>query len=259
MSPPNSRWSSLVFFSVLLHLSHACLISVSFFCSAFSAFNSLQILQVIHCKSLWDPTCLVSWGDKCFSLCKLGFTDLQFSVQPNFFGTTEICHSVPPTLQSEKQIATCSTSLLIQLHSMNLVLYKHHIFINALCCDSRIKPIHDKFQKPFLEIDVKGGERDHIKAYHLEREITSEREYHLLRGREIQGERERDLQGERILVESISQGSQMLGVQEERCHMSSSGERHVHVCLFALVCISSNHSYLSALIFCSLSSPGILC
>ena len=99
---------------------------------------------------------------------------------------------------------------------MNLVLYKHHIFISALCCDSRTKPIHDKFQKPFLEIDVKGGERDHIKAYHLEREITSHR------GREIlQGERERDLQGERILVECISQGSQMLGVQEERCHMSS--------------------------------------
>ena len=76
---------------------------------------------------------------------------------------------------------------------MNLVLHKHHNFIIALCCDSRIRPIHDKFQrgreiyyifiKPFLEIDVKGGERDHIKAYHLERE------YHLLRGREIlQGE-----------------------------------------------------------------------
>ena len=26
----------------------------------------------------------------------------------------------------------------------------------------------------------------------------------------------------------------MLGVQEERCHMSSWGERHVHMCLFAL-------------------------
>ena len=109
---------------------------------------------------------------------------------------------------------------------MNLVLYKHHIFIIALCCDSRIKPIHDKFQrererdyifiKPFLEIDVKGGERDHIKAYHLERERS-----HLIGGERSFMERERDLQGERILVESISQGSQMLGVQEERCHMSS--------------------------------------
>ena len=55
---------------------------------------------------------------------------------------------------------------LIQLHSVNLILYKHHIFINAFSCDSRIEP--------FLEIDVKGGERDHIKAYHLE--ISHQRE-----------------------------------------------------------------------------------
>ena len=40
-------------------------------------------------------------------------------------------------------------------------------------------------KRPFLEIDVKGGERDHIKAYHLEREITS------------QSEREKILQEER--------------------------------------------------------------
>ena len=96
---------------------------------------------------------------------------------------------------------------------MNLVLYKHHIFINALCCDSRIKPIHDKFQKPFLEIDVKGGERDHIKAYHLERDRI--REYHFHRGRE------RSPGGENTQEESNPQGSQMLSVQEERCHMSS--------------------------------------
>ena len=47
------------------------------------------------------------------------------------------------------------------------------------------------FIKPFLEIDVKGGERDHIKAYHLEREITSQREREIL-----QGERERSPGGE---------------------------------------------------------------
>ena len=142
MSPPNSRWSSLVFFFELLHFVPCIFVFFSltlhletftFFLFVLvlhiSASNSLQILQVIHCKSLWDLTWLVSWGDKCFSLCKLGFTDLQFSVQPNLFGTTEICHSVPPTLQSEKQFATCSTFLLIQLHSMNLVLYKHHNFI----------------------------------------------------------------------------------------------------------------------------------
>ena len=58
-----------------------------------------------------------------------------------------------------------------------------------------------------------------------EREITSKLII-LERISPSQGERdpsgrERDIQGERILVESISQGSEMLGVQEERCHMSS--------------------------------------
>ena len=50
-----------------------------------------------------------------------------------------------------------------------------------------------------MEIDVKGGERDHIKAYHME---------------------ERYLSLPRCLW-SI----------EERCHMSSRGERHVKTCL----------------------------
>ena len=127
-------------------------------------------------------------------------------------------------------------------------------FLSVLCAVTRgSNPFTTNSRRPFLEIDVKGGERDHIKAYHLERSHQREREYHLLRGRK------RSPGGENTQVESISQGSQMLGVQEERCHMSSWGERHVHMCLFALVCISSVHLYLSALIFCSLSSPSIPC
>ena len=127
---------------------------------------------------------------------------------------------------------------------MNLVLYKHHIFIIALCCDSRIKPIRDKFQRERERLHLyqallgnwcqRGRERSHQSLSFRERS-------HLIGGRDPSG-RERDLQGERILVESISQGSQMLGVQEERCHMSYWGERHVHMCLFALVCTSSVHS-----------------
>ena len=66
---------------------------------------------------------------------------------------------------------------------------------------------------PSWKLMSKGGERDHIKAYHLERDHI--REYHFHRGRE------RSPGGENTQVESISQGSQMLGVQEERCHMSS--------------------------------------
>ena len=75
---------------------------------------------------------------------------------------------------------------------MILVLYQHHIRLVALLCDSRTKPICNKNpEEPFLEIDVKGGERDHIKAYHLEIDHISE--YITSSGGE------RDLQGERIL------------------------------------------------------------
>ena len=100
-------------------------------------------------------------------------------------------------------------------------------FLSLLCAVTQgPNPFTTNSRRPFLEIDVKGGERDHIKAYHLERDHI--REYHFHTGRE------RSPGGENTQVESISQGSQMLGVQEERCHMSSWGERHVHMCLFAL-------------------------
>ena len=96
---------------------------------------------------------------------------------------------------------------------MNLVLYQHHILYATLLCDSRTKPIltHTP-EDPFLEIDVKGGEREHQSLSFRKRS---------LRGREILKGRERSPGGENTQVESISQGSQMLGVQEERCHMSS--------------------------------------
>ena len=68
-------------------------------------------------------------------------------------------------------------------------------------------------EHPFLEIDVKGGER----------EITSKLK---AQGGEkvsripdlIKGERER------FPGRENTQGSQMLGVQEERCHMSFWGK-----------------------------------
>ena len=52
---------------------------------------------------------------------------------------------------------------LLQLHSMILVLYQHHIQHATLLCDSRTKLICNKNPKvPFLGIDVKGGrERSH--------------------------------------------------------------------------------------------------
>ena len=91
--------------------------------------------------------------------------------------------------------------LLIQLHSMNLVLYKHHIFIIALCYVSRTKPIGQIPEDPSWKLMSK-GERENIKAYHLERYHIKERVYHLLKGeRDITFLREeRDPQrGERSL------------------------------------------------------------
>src|SRR3954466_13507267 len=67
---------------------------------------------------------------------------------------------------------------------MNLILYKHHSFIHCLMLNLKDQTFSTDSRRPFLEIDVKGGERDHIKAYHL------------------QGG-ERDPQGERILKDPI--------------------------------------------------------
>ena len=113
-------------------------------------------------------------------------------------------------------------------------------------------PFTTNSRRPFLEIDVKGGERDHIKAYHLEkshqRGIVSppQGEKEISRGREYSSRK----YFSRIPDAWCSRG--------EMPHVFLRG-RHVHMCLFALVCISSIHLYLSALIFCSLSSPSILC
>ena len=82
-----------------------------YLCSAFPASNSLQIFQQIPCKSLWDFTCLVSWGDKCFHYDELGHTGLLPSVQLKPFDATEAFNSVPLISMEEKQLATCSCIL----------------------------------------------------------------------------------------------------------------------------------------------------
>ena len=92
---------------ICLKKLHLGFFSVSI-CSASPASNSLQIFQLIPCKSLWDLTCLVSWGDKCFLCDELDLTGLFPLVQPNSFGATEAHNSVPPISLQEKQLATCS-------------------------------------------------------------------------------------------------------------------------------------------------------
>ena len=86
---------------------------------------------------------------------------------------------------------------------MNLVLYKHHSFIHCFVLSLKDQTYTMDSRKPFLEIDVKGGERDHIKAQRREK---------VLRGRK------------RFPGGENTQGSQMLDVQEERCHMSLWGK-----------------------------------
>ena len=112
----------------------------------------------------------------------LGFTELPFSVQPNPFGTTETCHSVPPISQQEKQFATYSIFLLIQLHSMNLVLYKHHNFIQCFVLLPQDQTHSQQIpENPSWKLMSKG-----------EREITSKviiREREIYKGESTKGER----------------------------------------------------------------------
>ena len=118
-------------------------------------------------------------------------TNRIFSVRPKH---TTRCHRLH---NRKNSLPHNSVFLLIQLHSMNLVLYKHHIFIIALFCVSRTKPIRQIPEDPSWKLMSK-GERENIKAYHLERENIKSLSFRKrsLRGREILKGRERSPGGE---------------------------------------------------------------
>ena len=84
-------------------------------------------LHQIPCKSLWDLTCLVSWGDKCFLCDELGLTGMLPSVQPNYFGAIEAYNLMLPISLQERQLATyscihfCSSSTQWLLSSTSIV------------------------------------------------------------------------------------------------------------------------------------------
>ena len=147
------------------------------FCSVFPASNSLQIFQLIPCKSLWDLTCLVSWGDKCFLCDELGYTDLLFSVQLNLSGTIKAYHSVPPISLQERHFATCSYILFDPApFNDSCPLPASH----STCCfvlwlkdqtHARTNP-----EDPSWKLMSKGRERSHQKLY-LYREFTSTLSY----------------------------------------------------------------------------------
>lgn len=203
---------------------------------------------------MWDLTSLVSWGDKCFLCGELGFTDLLISAQPNPLGTTEAYHSVPPISQQEKHFATY---LYFWSSSTQWILSSTSItFLSMLCAVNRgSNPYTTNSRRPFLEIDVKGGERDHIKAYHLER---SHQSLSLPKGERIslpQGEREISRGREYLRREYFSRIPDAWCSRGEMPHVFLRGK----TCSYVLICISSVHLFLWALFFCSLSSPSIPC
>ena len=203
MSPPNSRWSSLVSFSELLHLFLAYLFpslsnkktssrNLHFFLFVFvlhiSASNSLQIFQLIHCKSLWDLTWLVSWGDKCFSLWWTRFHRIAI------FGPTESLRYYRNMPLGATDFATGKTVCHIFYISSDPAPLNESCplqasqFYSLLCTESQGPNLFDRFQeKPSWKLMSKG-----------EREITSKL---IIREREITSKE--STKGERILKDPI--------------------------------------------------------
>ena len=230
---------------MLLHLSHAYLfplpkkLHLDFFSfSAFPASNSLQILQLIPCKSLWDLTCLVSWGDKWFHSDELGHTGLFSSAQSKSFGATEAHNSVPPISLQERQLANCSCIFAPAPLNDSCPLPASH---STCCFVLWLKDqthLQQTSRRALLGNWCQRG-----------REITSKLN-HFYRGRKYSGGESSSTRRQKYHFKR----PQMLGVQEERSHMSLRGERHVHSWLFALALF-----LFFAPIFCSLSSPNIPC
>ena len=131
--------------------------------------------------------------------------------------------------------------------STQWILSSTSITFLSMCCTvtPRSNPFMTNSRRPFLEIDVKGGERDHIKAYHFQRE----REYHLHRGRK------RSPGGENTSRKNFSRIPDAWCSRGEMPHVFLRGK----TCSYMLICISSVHLFPWALIFCSLSSPSIPC
>ena len=197
MSPPNSRWSSLVFFYVLLHLSHAYLFSFSFskkkklhldlsvsslfflflfciFCIQFLANppdNSLQIFvrSYMFSELRWQV-----------------FFSVLNSVSPTCSFRSNRIFSVPPKYATRcHRLCNQKNSLPLVLHffwssSTQWILSSTSITILsfALCWVSRTKPIRRTPESPSWKLMSKGereitsklaGERDHIKAHQSSR------------------------------------------------------------------------------------------
>ena len=147
------------------------------FCSAFPASNSLQILVRSYLSSELRWQVFSLWWTRLHRFVIFGPTGSFRSNRSIPLGATDfttgktVCHLFIFTYDPAPLNESCplQASHFYQCFVMWLKDQTHSWQI----------PEGERdyiFIKPFLEIDVKGGERDHIKAYHLEREITSQRE-----------------------------------------------------------------------------------
>ena len=206
-----------------------------YLCSAFPASNSLQIFQLIPCKSLWDLKVPSELRWQVFYCDELGHTGLFSSAQPNSLGATEAHNSVLPISLQERQLATysCSPFAPAPLNDSCPLPASHSTcFVTQ---GPNPSAITQKSRRALLgNWCQRGRERSH----------QSSMLNHFYRGRGYSG--------------GVCKKPQMLGVQEERSYMSLRGERHVHIWSYLIACISSV-VFSFALIFCSLSSPNIPC
>ena len=146
-----------------------------------SASNSLQIFQLIHCKSLWDLTWLVSWGDKCFSLWWTRFHRIAI------FGPTESLRYYRNMPLGATDFATGKTVCHIFYISSDPAPLNESCplqasqFYSLLCTESQGPNLFDGFQeKPSWKLMSKGEREITSKLIIREREITS-KAYHLQR------------------------------------------------------------------------------
>ena len=118
LSPTNSRWSSLVFFSVLFHFSHAYLFPLSkktssrfIFCFILSCIPCIQFFANLSVNSLQILVRSYLSSELRWQVFSLWWTRSHrsfVSVQLNSFDATEAHNSVPPISLQERQLATCS-------------------------------------------------------------------------------------------------------------------------------------------------------
>ena len=150
---------SCIFVSPFKKTSSRFLLSFFSFtvCSAFPASNSLQILVRSYLSSELRWQVFSLWWNRFHRFVIFGRTETFRCYRSIQLGATDF---------TTGKTACHSCVLLIQLHSMNLVLYQHHIFLAALTCDSRTKPMWQHIQKILLgNWCQRGRERSHQKLY----------------------------------------------------------------------------------------------